>query len=65
VDLAVFFKLGYFENLLFTYQITRCLAGYSYKLKHLETGKQMKRPMHAGRLRPHLEPGSDRLPIIR
>jgi len=47
------------------YQITRCFAGHSYKLKHLETDKQMKRPVHAGRLRPYLEPGSDRLPIIR
>jgi O-acetyl-ADP-ribose deacetylase (regulator of RNase III)/transposase InsO family protein len=47
------------------YQITHCLDGYNYKLKHLETGKQMGRPVHAGRLRPYLEPGPDSLPSAR
>jgi O-acetyl-ADP-ribose deacetylase (regulator of RNase III) len=43
------------------YVITHCLSGFHYRLKHLESGKQLRRPVHAGRLRPFREPDDERV----
>jgi O-acetyl-ADP-ribose deacetylase (regulator of RNase III) len=41
------------------YLITDCLPGYNYTLKELSTGKEMRRPVHANRLRPVKELNND------
>jgi hypothetical protein len=43
------------------YTITHCLSGFNYRLKDVESGKQLRRPVHAGRLRPFREPEDERL----
>jgi len=47
------------------YTITHCLSGFNYRLKAVETGKQVRRPVHAGRLRPFREPDDERLRYYR
>lgn len=41
------------------YNIIECRPGYNYMLKELATGKKMRRPMHADRLRPLRELDND------
>ena len=39
--------------------IVNTLPGYNYKLKHVATGKELKNPVHASRLRPFRELDND------
>jgi len=41
------------------YLITDVLPNYNYKLKHLVTGKELRRPVHASRIRPLREMDND------
>jgi hypothetical protein len=39
--------------------ITECKPGFNYKLQHIETGRDLKRAVHADRLRPLKEMPND------